>query len=511
MVKVTTGKQFSGTMDMAFAGTAMLRNPKLINEWTRNLFANEFPFTWGILQLLGDEVDEQVTDSGIYRIGSCGINNRPVFIIGFTGTPKCDQDIYVTLTDGWMRHGATGMLGDGKTMLRLDDDGITAGNYTTYRARIVGNNPSEVCPAELLQDSSPFNFKTAIYGEASKTGHPVNWSTGDLYLNTMTTVRTKVSWTGDFLSEGMEIEVSKTDKNKAPMLAFLPGSVGFYKEHMKRVDYWNIHGVSNFDPISGKIYGQTSRDEKQDVVSGSGLYDIVEKCGIPMVYNPLEVLAGRRLMSDILDEAIGLTSRYTQDEMIAMMAIGGQIAMKCVEKATQEKITRENIHLELRLDSGIKSIDTHGLYFKYQSTFGTLQVMWNKYVDEPNAQYNAAYSIPFGGQQFPLRSGDLIIVPIVKMADKENPGKTKPSLSLFSKGKNTAGMAINRKLVFGFFRGMTGLTNSVPTGNAKNFLKEFKEYAASTAQDADQAELLSQTMLILRNADKCIHLRAVKS
>lgn len=509
MLRVRTGKQFSGTMDMAFAGTAMLKNPKMINEWSKNLFANDFPFTWGLLQMLGDEVDEQVTDSGIYRIGSCGINNRTVYITSYTGTPKIGHFIHVTLTDGWMKHGATGELGDGRTMMRLDDDGISQPDgRTTYRAQLIGNNPDEVCPDHLLQGGAPFNFGTAIYGEASKTGHPVNWQTGDVHVNTMTTVRTKVSWTGDFLSEGMEIEVSKSG-DKAPFLAFLPGSVGFYKEHMRRVDYWNLHGVANFDPISGKIFTQTKSDEKGDVLAGSGLYDIMEKCAIPMAYKPQDVLAGRREMSPILDEAISIAARYTGEEFIGMVAIGGQIAMKCVEKASQEKLIRENISLELMLDGTKKEISTKGLYFKYQSTFGEVQVMWNKYVDNPNKQYLQQYTIQNQGMQYALRSGDLLIIPIIKYRDPET-GKMKPSLSLFSKGKSQNGMAINRKLVFGFFRGMTGLTNSVSGSGASTFLKQFKEYTASSAQDADQAELLSQTMLIVRNADKCVYLRAIK-
>lgn len=510
MIKITTGKKFSGTMDMAFAGAAMMKNPQMINEWTKSLYANEFPFTWGLLPLLGDDVDEQVTDSNIYRIGSTGICNKTVYISNYTGTPKVDQFISITVNDGWLKRGATCSLGDGKTLLRLDDDGVTVGNQTIYRAQVVGNNPADVVPDRLLTGGSPLNFEFASYGEASTTGHPVTWETGDVYTNSTSTIRTKASWTGDFLSEGMagsEITADVKDANGKNQVyrGFLPGDAGFYREHMASVNRALLNGKANFNPITGRIYTQTQSDEKKDVLMGSGLYETLEACAIPMAYSPKEVLDGRRQMSNILDEAIGRTALYTGQEFVGLIAITGQLGLKCTEKASQEKLIRENIQLTLSIDGENKSISTKNLYAKYQSTFGDMQFLWNKEVDNPGKKLDSQYTVSLDGTRYGLKSGDILIIPIIKYKDKTT-GKMKPSLSVFSKGKTENGISINRKLVFGFFRGMTGLTNSVNTGST--FYKQLKEYAVSTTQDADASHLLSQIMLIVRNAPQCIYLKA---
>ncbi len=504
MMKIKTGAKFSGSMDMAFLGAALLKSPKFANEFYGNsLFADEMPFTYGLLSQFGFDADEQRTDSGTYVIKSAGVDNRPVYILGVTGDTSVGGVCHVTVNDGWAKNGATWFMGDHTTIIRFDNNGLSTGNGTTYRATVTGMTNGTPTPNDLFANGSPLNFISGTYGEASKTGHPIHWSTGDVYVNAMTTVRTKMQWTGDLLSDGgMEVECYAKDPSLAPMKAYLPGAVGVLKEHMLRVDKTLVHGVANFDPITGKVNTQTTSDEKSDVVMGSGLYDIVKKVGIRMKYNPEDVLSGRRSMAEILDEAISTTARYSSDEFIANVAVGGMVAMKCVEKAGQDKLIKENIQLQLNIDGENKSISTKGLYAKYQSTFGDLQIIRNKYVDDPNVRVLPQYSIQTQGMSYSLKSGDLIIIPIVKMKYKD--GKTKPSLTSFSKGKD----GIDRRLVFGFFKGMTGLTNSVDPKS--QFMKDLNNYILSSAQDADQAEYLSEMMLILRNANRCIYLEAVK-
>lgn len=505
-IKIETGKKFSGTMDMGFAGSAMIKKPRMLNHFTMGLFAQEFPFTWGLLQFLGENVDDsEVLDSNTYTIGSIGLNNKSVYIHSYSGTPKVDQQFFITLSDGWLKHGAVCTLGDGITKIRLDDDGVTLGNQTTYKAQAIGNNASGVIPDYLLAAGEPVNFEYSAYGEASKTGHPVYWNTGDIYKNIMTTVRSKVQWTGDFLSEGTIFEVQEDGKD-AVYRGFLPGTAGFYRTHMAWINNAMLHGSANFDPITGKVYTTTSYDEKTEVSMGSGLYETVRNVGVQMSYSPKEVLTGRRTMSSILDEAIAQAAKYTGEEFIGMIALGGQLAIRCVEKANKEKLVTENIQLTLMLNGTEKSISTKGLYAKYQSTFGELQIMWNREPDKADKKFSSRHLISVDGTSYPDLSGDLIIIPIIKFKDKD--GKTKPSIKLISKGKTSGGITMDRRLVFGFHRGMTGLTNSVFGKNNTAFLKQFKEFMTSSMIDADQSELLSQMMLVLHNADKCIYLKA---
>lgn len=502
-MKVTTQQFGSGTIDTQFLGLSLQKAPQLLQEVFVERWADIAPLQSLFSGIFPESPTEEVLPSSLIRWMMQGLPLRHTYICASRGTFRTgSKDCELDVSDGWMQPGATVRLEDGSLLQITTAKSLAAGKGATYGVQVVSNNPDTVIDSLWLEKGKALNFEYSVHPEASETGHPIQYGTGNQYMNALTTVRTKASITGDAMAEALVLDTMLKDQKSGEVMGryrgFLPNVISnmgrnMLSEHIARVERMLVRGVANFNPQTGFIYNTTA--EGQDVLQGDGLLSQFNSA-FDGHYYPTDNLTS--ILSTI-NRALAYIAYHSRQDKLDWIVMGGAGSKIVWNYVMQDYLNKSNMRVIINADklpTTIQQLDIQ----QYDTPHGTVKFVPTQVFNDPEVKTR---EIVFQGYKYPAESFDFYFMPVQRLAS----GKT--NIRIYAKGKSANGQTINRSLVFAHIAGMTGMLAGKISSNQKAQM-ETAAYMAATGRDAEQYEVLSQKGLIITNPTECAVVRCMR-
>ena len=489
MAIIRTAQFGQGTMDMEFLGLSMERQPQILPELIVSRWAH-LPLQSLLSGVYGDSPSEEMLPSNMVRWKVMGIPQKPVYVISATGPFRVGSDSpsFITVSDSLLQPGAKVRLEDGQTLLYIKGNRSASGSGVTHEVEVVGNNVNDGVDMTYLEKGRALNYVTANYEEGSETGHPIQWGTGDHYVQALTIHRHKYAITGDALTEALTMEMIKTAPNgdKKIFKGYLPNVMmdsgqTLLDFHMDAIEKDLVYGRANFDPSTGQIFNHAANG--RPVLMGDGLKAQLESA-YTVVYSPNDAIGSIRAG---LERMLAFLSYNTGQDLIDLICIGGTGARMIWNLAMRDFLIANGQHTVLNADKSpvtIAGLDVD----TFKTSFGSIKFVTSQAFNNPLVRTR---EVTVNGLKLPAESFDMYAFPVKKMSNGKN------NIRTFAKAKQAGGKMVNRSLVFGHIPGMSGLSTKQQG--------ELAQYGAtvSTGRDAEQFEVLSQKGLIVSNPAEC--------
>jgi hypothetical protein len=489
---IKTKKIGSGEIDMEVLNLSMAKNPQILKDLYVNLFARKAPFSTFVSNL-GVSDNEEVLPSNMIRWAVWGHPDVPTYVLSVsTTTPTVGVPFEITLSNGFFRANAVLRTQVTNHNIFIKSNGVPSAGGTRYTAEYIGTAGQQM-PVGVLVPNSQVSYLTAAYGEASETGHPLPFVTGpDYYTNVMTLTRHKEGITGSAMTEAIIYEDTKfdplTNENKlfrGMLPVIMKDGRNLIEEHIYKKEMNYIYGVSNFDPATGKVF--TIDADGKPVPMGDGFIRQFEQ-GRTVHFDPK---MGIPQIAQLIKNMRQFVTYNMGAESMDLYVMGGNLAKLIYQDVLTYEHNKTGVTIQKVLGKDAKDLMAGIEYTGLQDMLGSLKFIYNPVFDDKT---NPSLRVAYAGQSFSAESGDMYFFFVKKTQD----GKT--NIRTFSKGKNFRGHQVDRRLVYGYIPGMTGWAKKNIGSRAAASMEQYSDYMQiATGRDAEQFEVLSETMLILAN------------
>ncbi len=495
--KIRTAQIGAGTVDMQFLGLAMVKQPQILPEFI-SAYAQNMPVTMLFSAIQPESTKEETLSSNQIKWQVQGAPNKIARIVRYSGTPAVGNRFQIVVNDGWFRHGAKMTLNNDRDQLYIDSDGDAVEGGIQYNAQVIGNVKGTMLDESLLAKNMPLNYDTASYEEGSNTGHPMPFGTGDWYQNAMSIERHKFSLTGDAITEALVFDVYRQDMKTGGTVVqstWLPNILtktgdSLLKFHMRARELNYHNSRSSYNPQTGEVMVKAGHNGNEDVLMGDGLLPQLEDA-YTLFYDPL--LDSPQYIRWCIRSLINYMSFHYDQDFIDLYVLGGRGARAVFSDAMADELNAATGNVTFRTPDSDGKMVAGLLFDSFRCDFGTAKFVLDNAFDDPSRE---TQKMTYNNLTLGVSSFGMYFLPVKQMPSGQN------NIRMFSKGKTAWGQDINRNIVFGHIQGMSGyLGNKGMNGKQ---LGELSQYAqlVSTGRDAEQMEILSETMLIVTDPSR---------
>lgn len=325
---------------------------------------------------------------------------------------------------------------------------------TTYTFQLVGREGYTISK-ELLSVGSPLTYSGNIYPEGSKTNHPVLLGGPkriERAINLLSIIRHEYAATGSAESNDHYYVFQSQTQGKLTELGFSNWPVKFVKSHLQTLNHQLIYSRANFDPATKKVNNRNSQGQFHEVPSFSGIREQLSCAKHQWTYdlkatsysNAIKFLEG---ILKYMSSALGKTDM----NLIAYATGAGRAWLRKVIREGGLKVS--GVSLQQIITGGETTVFGYKSD-KYVCDYGTITIYD---VAESRCYDRGAFDkITYDGVQYDRESLDIFFFP-----DKI---EGKPTIRIYYKNGEYNGKNVNRMMVFGHQKGMSGYS-----GNTLNF------------------------------------------
>jgi hypothetical protein len=491
-MRINIKKNLTGDITYSYLGEAMLTAPVILKNIVQDRYSQLVPILNQFMQMGLSEEETEINGHAV-RWPVFGSTYPPTVIVSVSNaTPTAGVPFEIEVRNGWFRNGAVLRLPVIGHNIQLLGDGRKGARGAFYTAQYISNDPGAVCPAGLLVAGNRVSFNAGVYPEGSDKGHPIRFTTADMYTNVSTIVRTSVGITGTaMVAPGVEY-LTYQDEGTDPLTGepynFNGALPLYYKNgqpvlaaHLIAVEKQLLYGTGNFNPLTGTV---VNTDLNNDVVQmGDGFYSQLDGLAKTMTFSLREPTA---LLAAKLEAIMMYVGMYTGQETVEIVMIGGKLAkVKLAEviryiNKSSGVVTQQVLGDDRTISGGVATD-------RFVTDWGTIKWVWNRHADSEDSP---SPRISVKGTAFPLESGNMEFI-------FKNPVGQKSNIRIYSVGGTFQGQKISRGLVYNTIPGMTGLGNSMVAGMEAAMAKTAG--MVGSGRDGQQDEVLSEKMLIVDN------------
>lgn len=437
------------------------------------------------------------------------INNitPPTFIRDRSALPstmKAGQTETITLSDSWidadgLLHASDGLhvfLATQKTKIYPDGSG-------KYDIQLVHDDPNyTIDTASILRVDAPLNYLGNAKGELSTTGQGGRaHGSYDIYSGTQVQ-RGQVAFSGHFLSDSAANCILYSDFDETtgkPRNAVFPMSQAMMELHLDTWTQQLLWGKSNFDVKNQRFLNASPLGPKADRPTTDGFMTLMDSTIHNYHYNPNDLPSVNRQR---IKEAISTARRYYEEKNVTLVAFTGNGGEEVLQEIFLEENRALGIQVHVTPEAGV--LQQAGLVVgSLKTTAGTIYPYNYSSALRRGTQYDQTSK---GGISYDARSFDIYLVPMYVNPD----GRANLRVNFISNTVNGLG-TVNRGLVMGIQRGMTGLFGGLPKLQAgieeSNIFTDSNQI--SSPVDGEQAHVLTHWATMMDDPDGIIKLTAV--
>lgn len=318
---------------------------------------------------------------------------------------------------------------------------------TVYTFQLVGQAGYTISK-ELLALESPLTYSGNMYPEGSTTNHPVllnNPRRIEESINLLSIMRHEAGATGSAESNDDYYMFRKIVDDKVMEQGMLNLPVKFLKEHLKKVNYQLTYSRANFDPLTKKVNNRTSQGQYHEVPSFSGIKEQLEA-------------AKHQFSYDLKARSYANAIKFLEGILKYMSQIAGKTDMNLVAYATgagrawlsnvinEGGLKVSGVTLQQQIKGGETNVTFGYVADTYVSRYGKISIF--DIADSHCYNKGAFDTVSYDGMQYDRESLDIYFFP--DMVDK------KKTVKLYYKSGEYNGKEVNRMLVLGHQKGMSG-------------------------------------------------------
>ena len=384
------------------------------------------------------------------------------------------------------------LLNDQETMLRVISRRSSNGKMLDMTVELVGQT-GIMAPGYLCAQGMPLNTGYGnSKGEGSENGNTLDlWGTKkNLFSNPMQITRYMWKETGDWMSdEVFAFSVEEAMDGSKPYNFYTDISVKFFREALRRLEGQIMYSRANFDPDTMAINSASGADNSAypDRPSYAGILEQMDQTPVNIpwpvrskyltTFNKMESM--QQQMQQIWPGC---------DIMIVVQGPGKKFILDAWREGGQSKYpTRLSRDVKpgekITIGYGISHVENdYGKFFIYDISQG-----YQTKGEFENWTYN--------GVTGTKRSRDIYFIPLRRGSN----GMTKKLVKYFSKsGKNGTHQQVDRGMVFGRVKGLTGEGNgrtgaevmAMAEGSFQDMVQNANNYDVSSRVDGSEYHIL---------------------
>lgn len=498
--------------DMEYLGSHLLRDPnkvvRVINKFGQDSFLNFFTQFGvstreeGVSGISSEKIAEslirwRIKDNTIPASKIVGNSQLPVEI-------KANCPFRISLHDNWVDVDGVFVAEDSDYVFYVHEKfgGVGGGGGYDYSMSFVSNDPEEVLSRKELLDVGRFlNYTGNGKGELSSTSQPFRTDEGNVYdmFNVTQVVRHEIAASGHALST-MTV-MNEYENGQMAGQYFLPFDGNLLKKHIKFLGSTLYFQRTNFNPLARKVYTNNSRNARPEVPLTAGIRQQFQFTESVFDYNPYD--APKNIMH-LIDAIIASRAEYFRDPYGKYLIVTGMGGSQVLENVKAEKLYSQRVNLQTNVAAG-QELPVGHTYGKYYTQFGEFTILNTGYLTKPRGWKSE--QVGFQGGSWDKEGFDMYIVPINRYDDGRR------SIRIATKAKE----GINRGLVIGSLRGMSGMYNSydgsvnLENVNSQDFARNVlmqDKYSVSSSTDGEVSMALSEMAPVIEDPDSIVWLRA---